>query len=45
MSDVLKISRVAVWKDIKKIRTLGYKIKSKPNLGYRLIDSSDLLKI
>ena len=43
MSDVLKISRVAVWKDIKKIRSLGYKIKSKPNLGYRLIDSSELL--
>ncbi len=43
MSDVLKISRVAVWKDIKKIRSLGYKIESKQNLGYRLIDSSELL--
>ena len=43
MSDILKISRVAVWKDIKKIRTLGYKIESKPNLGYRLLDSSELL--
>ena len=39
MSDILKISRVAVWKDIKKIRSLGYKIESKQNLGYRLIDS------
>ena len=39
MSDILKISRVAVWKDIKKIRSLGYKIESKENLGYRLIDS------
>ena len=43
MSDILKISRVAVWKDIKKIRSLGYKIKSKQNLGYRLVDSSELL--
>ena len=43
MSDVLKISRVAVWKDIKKIRSLGYKIESKRNLGYRLVDSSELL--
>ena len=43
MSDILKISRVAVWKDIKKIRLLGYKIESKQNVGYRLIDSSNLL--
>ena len=42
MSDILKISRVAVWKDIKKIRSLGYKIESKQNIGYRLIDSSKL---
>ena len=43
MSDILKISRVAVWKDIKKIRSLGYKIESKQNMGYRLVDSSELL--
>jgi len=43
MSDILKISRVSVWKDIKKIRSLGYKIESKQNLGYRLVDSSELL--
>ena len=43
MSDILKISRVAVWKDIKKIRSLGYKIESKQNLGYRLVDLSELL--
>ena len=41
MSDILKISRVAVWKDIKKIRSLGYKIESKQNIGYRLVDSSN----
>nr|AIF10070.1 biotin--acetyl-CoA-carboxylase ligase (birA) [uncultured marine thaumarchaeote KM3_42_G11] len=43
MSDILKISRVSVWKDIKKIRSLGYKIESKQNLGYKLVDSSKLL--
>jgi len=43
MSDVLKISRVAVWKDIKKIRSLGYKIESRQNLGYRLVDTTKLL--
>jgi len=43
MSDVLKISRVAVWKDIKKIRSLGYKSESKQNLGYRLMDTTKFL--
>jgi len=43
LSDILKISRVAVWKHIKKIRALGYKIESKQNLGYKLIDTTKLL--
>ena len=43
LSDVLKISRVAVWKHVKKIRSLGYKLESKHNLGYKLTDSTDLL--
>ena len=43
LSDVLKISRVAVWKHIKKIRSLGYKIESKQKLGYRLVKSTNLL--
>ena len=43
LSDVLKISRVAVWKDIKKIRSLGYKIESKQHLGYKLTDFTDQL--
>jgi len=42
LSDKLKISRVAIWKHIKKIRSLGYKIESKQNIGYRLIESSKL---
>ena len=43
LSDVLKISRVAVWKHIKKIQTLGYKIESKQKLGYRLINETEKL--
>jgi BirA family transcriptional regulator, biotin operon repressor / biotin---[acetyl-CoA-carboxylase] ligase len=43
LSDVLKISRVAVWKHIKRIRSLGYKIDSKQKLGYKLVASTDLL--
>ena len=43
LSDVLKISRVAVWKHIEKIRSLGYKIESKQQSGYKLMDIPDLL--
>ena len=43
LSDVLKISRVAVWKHIKTIKSLGYKIESKQKLGYRLVKNSEKL--
>ena len=43
LSDVLRISRVAVWKHIKKIKELGYDIESKKKLGYRLIANTNLL--
>jgi len=43
LSDVLKISRVAVWKHIKKIRSLGYKIVSKQKLGYKLVNNTKQL--
>ena len=43
LSDVLKISRVAVWKHIKKIQELGYTVESKQKLGYKLISNSDAL--
>ena len=43
LSDVLRISRVAVWKHIKKIKELGYNIESKQKLGYRLASNTDLL--
>lgn len=41
LSDVLKISRVAIWKHIKKIQELGYIIESKQKLGYKLIANSE----
>jgi BirA family biotin operon repressor/biotin-[acetyl-CoA-carboxylase] ligase len=43
LSDVLRISRVAVWKHIKKIKELGYTIESKQKIGYKLISNSNLL--
>jgi len=43
LSDVLRISRVAVWKHIKKIQELGYNVESKQKLGYKLISNSKLL--
>ncbi len=43
LSDVLRISRVAVWKHIKKIQELGYTVESKQKLGYKLTSNSDEL--
>ena len=43
LSDVLRISRVAVWKHIKKIQTLGYTVESKQKEGYKLTKNSNLL--
>jgi len=43
LSDVLRISRVAVWKHIKKIQELGYTVESKQKLGYKLTSNSDIL--
>ena len=43
LSDILKISRVAVWKHIKRIRSLDYKIESKQKLGYKLVGNTNLL--
>ncbi|MEX0863218.1 biotin--[acetyl-CoA-carboxylase] ligase [Nitrosopumilus sp.] len=43
LSDVLHISRVAIWKHIKKIQELGYTVESKQKIGYKLIENSDLL--
>lgn len=43
LSDVLKISRVAVWKHIKKIKELGYEVESIQKQGYRLVSNTELL--
>ena len=39
----LGISRVAVWKQIQKLKDMGYKIASDQNLGYCLVSRPDLL--
>lgn len=38
---MLGISRVAVWKQVRRLRTLGYGIESEPRLGYRLASVPD----
>lgn len=43
ISDVLGVSRTAIWKQITSLRELGYQIEAIPSRGYRLIDSPDLL--
>lgn len=43
LSKSLGLSRAAVWKNIKKLQSLGYKIESKQNSGYRLHQNTDLL--
>jgi BirA family biotin operon repressor/biotin-[acetyl-CoA-carboxylase] ligase len=39
----LKVSRTAVWKRMKRLRTMGYEIEGSTRSGYRLIRSPDLL--
>ena len=39
----LKVTRTAVWKRVKHLRALGYKIESLTRSGYRLIQAPDLL--
>jgi BirA family biotin operon repressor/biotin-[acetyl-CoA-carboxylase] ligase len=39
----LDISRVAVWKQIQRLKNMGYKIISDKNLGYCLVSRPDLL--
>jgi BirA family transcriptional regulator, biotin operon repressor / biotin---[acetyl-CoA-carboxylase] ligase len=43
LSRSLGISRAAVWKNIKKLQSLGYKIISKQKSGYRLISKTNLM--
>lgn len=43
LSQKLGISRAAVWARINELRSLGYEIEASPHLGYRLLNSPDLL--
>ena len=43
MSRRLKVSRTAIWKRIRHLRSLGYQIEASTRSGYRLIHSPDLL--
>ena len=41
MSEVLGVSRAAVWKSIQSLRAAGYEIEAKTKRGYRLLDVPD----
>ncbi|GFE58701.1 biotin--[acetyl-CoA-carboxylase] ligase [Geobacter sp. AOG1] len=43
LSSRLKVSRTAVWKHIKSLKDLGYRIEAVPSVGYRLVAVPDLL--
>ncbi|RNC69613.1 MAG: biotin--[acetyl-CoA-carboxylase] ligase [Desulfuromonadales bacterium] len=43
LSRLLNVSRTAVWKHIKTLKTLGYDIEAVPSQGYRLVSSPDIL--
>ena len=43
ISKSLNLSRAAVWKNIKKLQSLGYSIESKSNTGYKLNSVTTLL--
>src|SRR5260221_2542124 len=43
LSQKLGISRAAVWARINELRSVGYDIDASPHLGYRLLNSPDLL--
>jgi BirA family biotin operon repressor/biotin-[acetyl-CoA-carboxylase] ligase len=43
LSQRLGISRAAIWARIEELRSLGYDIEASPHLGYRLLNSPDVL--
>lgn len=43
ISQRLGISRAAIWARVEELRKLGYEIEASPHLGYRLINSPDVL--
>lgn len=45
LSEMLNVSRTAVWKYVLELRKEGYIIESSPKKGYKLISTSDLLNL
>lgn len=45
ISHELGVSRTAVWKQIKKLESLGYVFEASRRLGYRLVSSPDTLSV
>ncbi len=43
ISNRLHVSRAAVWKNVNKLRQMGYEIESVTNKGYKLMSSPDIL--
>ena len=43
LSEILGVSRTAVWKQIQSLREQGYEIEAQPRIGYRLLKRPDLL--
>jgi BirA family biotin operon repressor/biotin-[acetyl-CoA-carboxylase] ligase len=43
LSQRLGISRAAIWARVEELRQLGYDIEASPHLGYRLLNSPDVL--
>ncbi len=43
LSQLLGVSRAAIWARIEELRKLGYEIAASPHLGYKLVDTPDVL--
>lgn len=43
ISNVLGVTRTAIWKVISQLRQEGYRIESLPRKGYRLVESADVV--
>ena len=43
LSQQLGVSRAAIWARIEELRELGYEIEASPHLGYKLVDTPDVL--
>lgn len=43
LSEVLGVSRTAVWKAIQKLQEEGYKVEAVRNRGYRLLETADVI--